>query len=97
MALTQEEIIHIAHLARLELSGEELEKYREQLSAILEYADKLQQVDTSQISPTSSSQPSQSHLREDDPVLGLSIEQVLQNTPNHESRQFKVPPVLDEK
>ena len=54
MSLTQAEVEHIAKLARLELTQEELARYREQLSAILDYAARLRELDTSQIPPTTS-------------------------------------------
>ena len=95
MSLTLEEVEHIANLARLRLSGEEKERYRQQLSAILEYAARLQELDTSQIPPTSSVLPPRSVLREDEPRTDLTLEQILANAPHSEERQFRVPPVLE--
>jgi aspartyl-tRNA(Asn)/glutamyl-tRNA(Gln) amidotransferase subunit C len=95
MPLTIDEVTHIADLARLSLPEEELSLYREQLSAILDYASRLQQVDTSDIPPTSSVLPLRSMLREDSPVPGLDIDAALRNATETENRQFKVPPVLD--
>jgi aspartyl-tRNA(Asn)/glutamyl-tRNA(Gln) amidotransferase subunit C len=95
MRLTHEEVEHIANLARLELSEAEKERYREQLSAILDYAARLQALDTSQIPPTSGVQPEQSTLRPDEPRPGLSLEELMRNAPDHEDRQFRVPPVLE--
>jgi aspartyl-tRNA(Asn)/glutamyl-tRNA(Gln) amidotransferase subunit C len=95
MSLTRDEVEHIAALARLQLTDEELEKYRQQLSAILEYAARLQEVDTSGIAPTSSVLPPRSVLRADEARPGLPLEEVLQNAPKVESKQFRVPPVLE--
>jgi aspartyl-tRNA(Asn)/glutamyl-tRNA(Gln) amidotransferase subunit C len=95
MVLSLEEVEHIALLARLELSQAEKEIYREQLSAILDYAVRLRELDTSGIPPTSSVLPVQSILREDEPRPGLPIEDILLNAPQQEDGQFKVPPVLD--
>lgn len=95
MSLTLEEVEHIANLARLRLSGEEKERYRQQLSAILEYAARLQELDTSQIPPTSSVLPPRSVLRGDEPRTDLTLEQILANAPQSEERQFRVPPVLE--
>jgi aspartyl-tRNA(Asn)/glutamyl-tRNA(Gln) amidotransferase subunit C len=95
MTLTRDEVEHIAALARLELSAEELERYRLQLSAILEYAARLQELDTSGIAPTSSVLPPRSVLRLDEPRPGLPLEEVLQNAPRVEDRQFRVPPVIE--
>ncbi len=95
MSLTIAEVEHIAELARLSLSAEEKERYRQQLSAILEYAARLQTVDTAEIPPTSSVLPPRSSLREDEARSPLTTQQVLKNAPRAEDDQFKVPPVLD--
>lgn len=92
--LTLQEVEHIAALARLELSPEEKERYRRQLSAILEYAARLQQLDTSGIPPTSSVLPARSVLRPDMVEPGLGVDELLQNAPYSENDQFRVPPVL---
>ena len=95
MILTLEEVEHIAELARLELTAEEKERYREQLSAILEYAARLQRLDTTGIAPTASVLPALAALRADRPAEGLSIQAVLGNAPDAEQNQFRVPPVLE--
>jgi aspartyl-tRNA(Asn)/glutamyl-tRNA(Gln) amidotransferase subunit C len=95
MKLSLDEIEHIAELARLRLSEDEKARYREQLSEILDYAARLQAVDTSGISPTSSVLPARSVLRKDEPRSGLSLEEVLRNAPEIEKDQFRVPPVLE--
>lgn len=95
MKLSLEEVEHIAELARLQLTEDEKETYRQQLSAILEYAARLQELDTSGILPTSSVLPMHGLLREDIPAEGLSKEQVLANAPLKKKDQFKVPPVLE--
>jgi aspartyl-tRNA(Asn)/glutamyl-tRNA(Gln) amidotransferase subunit C len=95
MTLTVEEVEHIAELARLDLTPEELSLFREQLSAILGYAARLDQIDTSGIPPTSRVIPSASILRRDRPRPGLDIEALKRNAPDMEGRQFRVPPVLD--
>ncbi len=95
MSLTRQEVEHIADLARLELSEAELNRFREQLSAILDYAARLQDLDTSGISPTSSVLPARSVLRKDEARPGLSLEDLLMNAPDREDDQFRVPPVLE--
>ncbi len=95
MSLTIKEVEHIAELARLELTDAEKEQYCGQLSAILDYAQKLQQVDTSAIPPTSSVLPPRSVLREDVPVEGLTTSEVLQNAPSKKDDQFQVPVVFE--
>jgi len=96
MSLTIEEVEHIAELARLELTEEEKTRYREQLSAILDYAARLQALDTSHIPPTSTVLATRSSRRPDLPAAGLSTEAVLSNAPRAEQKQFRVPPVLDQ-
>ena len=95
MSLTSEEVEHIAELARLKLTEEEKSRYREQLSDILDYAARLQAIDTSQISPTASVLAKRSILREDIAVKGLSIDLVLKNAPSTSDHQFRVPPVME--
>jgi aspartyl-tRNA(Asn)/glutamyl-tRNA(Gln) amidotransferase subunit C len=95
MSLTLAEVEHIAELARLDLTAEEKERYLQQLSAILEYAARLQSIDTSQIPPTSSVLPQVSALRLDILAEGLSTEKLLSNAPEVLDHQFKVPPVLE--
>ncbi len=95
MKLTLEEIEHIAELARMRLSDEEKARYGEQLSDILDFAARLQAVDTSGISPTSSVFPARSVLRADEPQPGLSLQDALRNAPDTEKDQFRVLPVLE--
>jgi len=95
MKLTLAEVEHIAQLARLELTTAEKELYRQQLSAILDYAARLQALDTSGIPPTASVLPPRSVLRPDVAQPGLERDALLRNAPEAEAGQFKVPPVLD--
>lgn len=95
MKLTLQEVDHIAQLARLDLTDEEKETYRQQLSAILDHVASLQELDTSGIAPTSSVLPASVELREDEPRPGLSTEEVLGNAPSKKKNQFRVPPVLE--
>ena len=95
MSLTRLEVDHIADLARLELSEAEKEQYRQQLSAVLDYIARLQELDTADIPPTSSVLPERTALRPDAARPGLSLEQLLRNAPDTEAEQFRVPPVLE--
>ncbi len=95
MTLTLSEVEHIAELARLRLTEEEKSRYREQLSAILDYFVQLQELDTSDIPPTSSVLPPRSVLRPDEPKPGLNLEELLRNAPDREESQFRIPPVLE--
>lgn len=95
MSLTRLEVDHIADLARLELSEAEKEQYRQQLSAVLDYIARLQELDTADIPPTSSVLPERTALRPDVARPGLSLEQLMRNAPDSEAEQFRVPPVLE--
>ncbi len=95
MPLTLTEVEHIAGLARLKLTEAEKERYREQLSAILDYAARLGELDTSGIPPTSSVLPERSVLRPDQSRPGLSRQELLKNAPQAEGGMFRVPPVLE--
>ena len=93
--ITREDVLHIAALARLELTEAEVEEYQRQLSAVLEYFSRLQRVDTGDIPPTASVLPPRSVLRPDEPRPGLSREALLSNAPEVEDGQFRVPPVFE--
>lgn len=95
MSLTKKEVEHIAELARLTLSDEEKEQYREQLSAILDYAQRLLALDTEGIPPTSSVLPPTSVLRTDEVKPPLSTDAVLKNSKHTQDNQFQVPPVME--
>ncbi len=95
MALDLIEVEHIADLARLELSTEEKHLFCEQLSAILDYAARLQELDTSNIPPTSIVLPAHCVLRDDEVRSGLDLHDLLRNAPQVEGEQFRVPPVLE--
>lgn len=95
MALTLEEVQHIAFLARLDLDAADLERYAQQLSAVLEYASRLNEVDTTQIAPTASVLPLQAPLRPDIVRPCPPREIMLSNAPEQERGMFRVPPILD--
>ncbi len=95
MSLSIEEVRHIAHLARLKLSAADEKRYAEQLSAILEYAERLQAVDTSHIPPTANVLSLRAPLREDQPRPSTPRARILENAQEHNEEMFRVPPVLD--
>ena len=95
MKLTLVEVEHIAELARLSLSDDEKTLYQEQLSAILEYAERLQALDTSAIPPTATVLPLRSVTRADQPRDSMSREDVLANAPQVEADSFRVQAVMD--
>ncbi len=95
MKLSREEVQHIALLARLGMTETELERFREQLSNILENFQILQQVDTSEVPPTSQAIPLQSVVRDDEVAPSLPPDDVLANAPQREGEFFRVKPVLE--
>ena len=95
MALTRAEVEHIAALARLELSEEEKDRFRQQLSAILDYFSQLQALDAGDIPPTASVIEAVVELRPDRPRPGLPLDELLANAPQVSDDQFRVPPVLE--
>jgi len=95
MKLSREEVQHIALLARLGVTETELERLREQLSNILENFQILQQVDTSDVPPTTQSVALQSVVRDDEVAPSLPPDDVLANAPQREGEFFRVKAVLE--
>ena len=95
MKLSRAEVEHIAELAKLGLTGEEKEKYCEQLSAILEYAGVLQQLDTEAIPPTATVLPLQNVTRSDEVAPSFSQEDILANAPDAAEGCFRVRAILE--
>ncbi|MBN1689619.1 MAG: Asp-tRNA(Asn)/Glu-tRNA(Gln) amidotransferase subunit GatC [Dehalococcoidia bacterium] len=95
MKLTDDEIRHIALLARLGISDAEVEKFRTQLSNILENFDILSQVDTEGLPPTAQSIALDNIYRSDEAVPSLPVDEVLANAPDREENCFKVNAVLE--
>lgn len=95
MAISQETVSYVAHLSRIELSNKELEKLARQLQDILRFIDKLSQIDTKDIKPTSHILPLENVLREDLPQASLSNEKALMNAPLKQANSFVVPKVIE--
>jgi aspartyl-tRNA(Asn)/glutamyl-tRNA(Gln) amidotransferase subunit C len=96
MTLTKEDVEKIAHLARLALSPEEKEEYQRQLSAVLDYAEMLNELDLTLIVPRNLAAPRNNVMREDVIVPGLPLEDVLFNSAKHTQDQFQIQPVLED-
>ena len=92
--LTISEVEHVALLGRLELTGEEKKLYQEQLSAILEYAKKLDDLDTGDVPPTAHVLPLKNVFRQDEAGSHLEPERVLTNAPERDGNFFKVPKIV---
>jgi aspartyl-tRNA(Asn)/glutamyl-tRNA(Gln) amidotransferase subunit C len=95
MKVDKQEVEYVAMLARIELTGEEKELYSEQLSTILEFFDRLKEVDTENVQPTSHVVDLVNAYRSDQRRPGPGVEAVLQNAPDRSDRFFRVPKILD--
>jgi aspartyl-tRNA(Asn)/glutamyl-tRNA(Gln) amidotransferase subunit C len=95
MSITVKDVEHVANLARLELSEQEKEQFTGQLNAILKYAEKLNELATDDVEPTSHVLPVHNVMREDVIRESVSNETALRNAPDDENGQFKVPAVLE--
>jgi len=95
MKLSHEEVLHIARLARLGLTEAEVDKFREQLSNLLENFEVLQQVETGSTLPTAHSIALQNILKDDEVAPSLPPDQVLANAPRRDGEYFRVKAVLE--
>lgn len=95
MSLSRKDVEKIAGLARLELSEAELSLYQEQLSAILAYAERLNELDLQDVPPTSSAVPLTNVMRDDEVRPSLALEDTLFNAPDAEQDQFRIQPVFE--
>ncbi len=96
MALTRDEVRHLARLARLSLTEADIGKFQEQLSEILEYFQRLSEVDTEGIPPTPYPLPLHNVMRDDQPSPPMPATEVLANAPSREDDFFRVNAVLEE-
>ncbi len=96
MALTMQDVEHVARLARLRLSPAELEKMRDQLSNILDHFQMLQQIDVSTVPPTAQVTDLVNVLREDEIRPSLPREQALANAPEQQDGMFRVRAIFEE-
>jgi aspartyl-tRNA(Asn)/glutamyl-tRNA(Gln) amidotransferase subunit C len=94
MSISREEVLHIAKLARLSLSEEEITMYTHQLGDILNYVQKLNELNIDDVEPMKHVLDMVNVLREDKDLPSLSREDVLKNAPEHDEEFFKVPRVL---
>jgi aspartyl-tRNA(Asn)/glutamyl-tRNA(Gln) amidotransferase subunit C len=92
MAISKDEVLHVARLARLELTDDEVERFTEQLSAILEAVAKVSELDLSDVEPTAHPLDVVNVWAEDEPRPCLSVEDALANAPDTHAGFFKVPP-----
>lgn len=96
MALTKEEVLNVAKLARLKFSAEEIEKFQVELNDILGYIDMLNEVDTEEVVALTQVNSHVNNLREDEVRESLSVEKALSNAPDGEDGAIIVPKVVGE-
>ncbi len=92
MAIDREQLLHVAHLARLELREDEVERLEGQLNDILEAVSKVSELDLSDVPPTSHPLEVVNVWGDDEPAPCLPVEEALANAPEREGDFFKVPP-----
>jgi aspartyl-tRNA(Asn)/glutamyl-tRNA(Gln) amidotransferase subunit C len=95
MALTLDEVRHVARLARLRLNDQELAEMQQQLSEILDYFAMLQEVDVSEVPPTAQVTDVVNVVRPDEVRPSMPVEEVLAGAPQREGDFFKVKPVFE--
>lgn len=93
--ISVENVKHVAHLARLAITDQEAEKFQKQLDAIVTFAEQLNELDTTDVKPTTHVLTMKNVMREDVPEKGLPVEEVLKNAPDHKDNQIRVPAVLE--
>jgi aspartyl-tRNA(Asn)/glutamyl-tRNA(Gln) amidotransferase subunit C len=92
MAITREEVMHVARLARLELADDEVARFQEQLSAILEAVSKVSELDLADVPPTAHPLDVANAWAEDEPHECLPLDDVFANAPDRDGDLFRVPP-----
>ena len=92
--LSDDEVRHVAKLSRLELTDEQIHHFAGQLSAVLEYVSKLNELDVNNVEPMAHAVDLTDVLRQDEPTEGSDVETALANAPDAQPPFFKVPTVL---
>lgn len=93
--ISREEIIHIAKLAMLELSQQEIDNYTKDMQEILGYAEMINNLDTSNIDETIAATEQKNVFRKDEVIEPQSREELLQNAPSQDEGMFRIPKVLN--
>jgi aspartyl-tRNA(Asn)/glutamyl-tRNA(Gln) amidotransferase subunit C len=90
--ITRDEVLHVARLARLELTDDEVTKFQEQLSAIIDAISKVSELDLTDVPPTAHPLEIANTWAEDEPRPSLPLDEVFANAPDREDDYFRVPP-----
>lgn len=94
MTISKDEVLYVAHLARLEIHEEEMDKLASQTDDILSYVAELKKADTENVDPTAQSLSLVNRLREDEPGETLGSENAVKNSADHYDGMFVVPKVV---
>ena len=94
--ITRDEVLHVARLAHLELADDEIERFTQQLGAILEHAADVEDLDLFDVAPTSHPLTLSNVMRADEVSESLRRDEVMAAAPAAQDGQFRVPPVLGE-
>lgn len=94
MAISKDEVRYVAKLARIKIPEDNLDDFTQQLDKILNYIEKLNQLDTQNVAPTSHVLGLKNVFRKDEPKPSLANEEVLRNAPEKENGHFKVPRII---
>jgi aspartyl-tRNA(Asn)/glutamyl-tRNA(Gln) amidotransferase subunit C len=92
LEISRDEVLHVARLARLALTDDEVERFRGQLSAILEAVGKVAELDLSDVEPTAHPLDVANVWAADEPRPSLRVDEALANAPDREGDYFRVPP-----
>ncbi len=92
MSISREQVLHVARLARLDLSDDEVERLTAELAAILDAVSKVSELDLADVPPTSHPLALVNAWAEDVPRVSLSLDDVFANAPAREGDSFRVPP-----
>ena len=95
MPITREQVEYVAHLSRLDLSAEEKEKFRHQLDSILQYVEKLNELDTENVEPLVHAAERYNVFRKDAVGESLTRQEALSNAPQQSEGCFKVPRIIE--
>ncbi len=95
MSLTPDDVLHIARLARIAMSGDDVQRFATQLSTILDHFDALAAVPTDDVEPTAYPLPLSNVMRDDEVAPSLPPDEVLANAPDREDDYFRVRAVLE--
>jgi aspartyl-tRNA(Asn)/glutamyl-tRNA(Gln) amidotransferase subunit C len=97
MKITEQKVMELAHLARLEFKNEQIEAIQNDLERIIVFCEKLNEVDTDGITPLIYLSKHNNELREDIVVVDITQDQALKNAPSADSDYFRVPKVIKQK